>query len=132
VSGGFSFAEGCDGFFDQLPIRLRVGRRGVLSEEQNAAGVGDFGVWRGASDPDLFMGLSPGLLGEVEGLAGFGELVLIDVEAGEGCVDFGDSLPAGRVAGSEGEGCCVVFAGLPKLMATACEMAEVEAGGDAG
>ena len=92
---------------------------GVFGEQEDAAGVGDFGVLPGGI----------GGFGCLQGLPGFGEMLLFETEVGEGDVDLG---VAGVVGRSESKGVFVVFAGLRKMAAAAGEVAEVEVGGDLG
>ena len=92
---------------------------GVFGQEEDAAGVGDFRV--------AVVGIG-GFCG-VEGLPGFFEVLLFEVEVGEGYVDFG---VAGMDGWGEGEGLGVVLAGVWELAAAAEEVSAVEECRDAG
>jgi hypothetical protein len=92
---------------------------GVLGQEEDAAGVGDFGV----------LAIRVCGFGGMEGLPGLGEVGLLEVEVGEGQLDLG---VAGMIRGGELERLAVMRFGLREASAVAVEMAEVEVGGDPG
>ena len=92
----------------------------LVGQQEDAAGVGDFGILAGGV----------GSFCRIEGLPGFRELLLFEVEVGVGYVDFREASFA--VAFGKGQGLLIAIAGLGIVAAAALEMAEVEEGGNAG
>src|ERR1700761_6384968 len=118
VAEGFRLLEGEQGFFDEGEGG-GWGGRGVFGEKQDAAGVGNLGTGMGGASA----------FGFAEGVPGLREVLLLEMEVGEGEVDFGEPV---RVQFCQVEGAQIAGLSLQEAAVAAGEVAEIEVSGEFG